>query len=428
MLRYGMICFVCCLMAAVALGETKKVVTRNPERVIIGEVTETADGYEVKTPYGVIKLQRHQVVSITDVVDPKEEYDERLGELAEDDVDGHVELARWAMKNELVDEAEVRLKHVLELEPGHPEATLLLRQIADDRQPPSQNNDPTTPPEGDDPDPTFDPAWLVSIEDVYRIRMAEIAEDEKIRVKFVDDVLDDFSKMMAGETVDGKKFDSRKFRRLKDEEQLAYILANTDRDDTSIRDRIHITKDPAFMREFAKIWDSIDRSCAATQCHGGVDAPGGLKLLESPSGSRTGDVGTRTYYTNFLILDQYRVAEGQYTGEQLLNRNRPEDSLLLQFGLEPEEASFVHPEVDGKAISVLFRSAEDRNYEDAMDWIRNSLRGPVHPFYNVDFTPPVPNSDEDEEPAPTEPAEPAPTESSGHGESGESSGHGEAED
>jgi len=398
MLRNGLICVVCFLLAAsAALADTKKVVARNPDRVIVGEVTETDDGYEVRTRFGVVQLQRHEVVSITDVVDPKQEHDERLAELADDDVDGHIELGRWAGENELTEEAMSRFRHVLEIEPDNQEAALLLRQLEADLEREADSNasgdngGPDEPPGDGAATPDFNAEWLVSMDDVYRIRMAEMREGEKIRVAFVDEVLDDFAKMMKGETdVDGEKFNAKTFDRLSREEKLQYILANVDRDDMSIRDRIHLMEDPAFMDkdQFRRIWRlQIAESCGAAQCHGGVGAPGGLKLLKLPGGA--GDLGTRTYYTNFLILDMYKAETGQLRGQRLIDRNRPENSLLLQFGLEPDEAVFTHPQVEGEAIRPAFRDTEDEKYEVTLRWITESLRGPVHPYYNVDFTPPV---------------------------------------
>ncbi|MCK4601752.1 MAG: hypothetical protein KAU28_04765, partial [Phycisphaerae bacterium] len=338
-------------------------------------VTETEDGYEVRTRMGVVKLQRHEVESITDVVDPKQEYDERLAELADDDVDGHIGLGRWASENELTDEAMARFRHVLEIEPDNQEAALLLRQLEADLEREADSNadgdngGPDQPPGDGAVTPDFNAEWLVSMDDVYRIRMAEMREGEKIRVTFVDDVLDDFADVMTGKMdIDGEKFDAKAFRGLSRDEKLQYILANVDRNDTSIRDRIHLMKDPAFMDQFERIWRlQIAESCGAAQCHGGVGAPGGLKLLKLPGGG-AGDLGTRTYYTNFLILDMYKAETGQLRGRRLIDRNRPEDSLLLQFGLEPSEAVFTHPQVEGEAIKPIFRNTEDEKYEVTLRW------------------------------------------------------------
>jgi len=266
--------------------------------------------------------------------------------------------------------------------------------------------------------PDFNPEWLVSMDDVYRIRMAEMREGEEIRVTFVDDVLDDFTKMMTGKTdIDEEKFDAKTFRRMDQDEKLQYILANVDRDDTSIRDRIHLMKDPAFMKQFERIWRlQIAESCGSPQCHGGVRGPGGLKLLKFPGGS-AGELGTRAYYTNFLILDTYKAETGQLRGQRLIDRNRPENSLLLQLGLEPDEAVFTHPQVEGEAIQPIFRNTEDEKYQVMLKWITESLRGPVHPYYNVDFTPPV-GKEPDQPPEEPQP-EPAPPEEIEHGEPAE---------
>lgn len=414
MLRYGLICVLCCLLVGShALADVKLVITRDPDREIIGEVTETPEGIEVRTSMGIVTVPRRQVVSIADYVAPEEEFSQRLAELADDDVDGHISLGRSAMDGGMLEAAQERFSHVLQLEPDNQEAILLLGQAearirrrdhADDEEPSSET---TT---GGNEDGSFDPDWLVSMEDIYRIRMAELLEDERVNVQFVDDVLDRFERSMNGrEDADGETFDLRQFRRLRPPDKLMYILANIDRDDTSIRGDIHILDDPEFMQTFMGFWRTLEPTCAAAQCHGGVSAPGGLKLLRSPSAGTADDVSRRTFYTNFMILDTYRAQSPEHNRQQLINRNRPENSLLLQFGLPTDQAVFAHAEVEGEPIRPLFANTENQLYQRMIEWITNGVRGPVHPYYNVNFTPPLPSSTQ---PPPTQPpaVEPPPAE------------------
>ena len=396
MLRYGLICVLCCLLVGShAVADVKLVITRDPDREIIGEVTETSEGIEVRTSMGVVTIPRHQVVSITDYVAPEEEFRQRLADLADDDVDAHISLGRSAMDDGMLEAAQERFRHVLQLEPDNQEAILLLgeaearimrRDRVDDEEPPE------TGPGGNE-DSSFDPDWLVSMEDIYRIRMAELREDESVNVQFMNDVLDRFERSMTGrEDADGEMFEARQFRRMRPPDKLTYILANIDRDNTSIRSDIHILDDPEFMQTFMVLWRTLEPTCAAAQCHGGVSAPGGLRLLRSPSVGTSDDVGRRTLYTNFMILDTYRAQSAEHNRQQLINRSRPENSLLLQFGLPTDQAVFAHAEVEGEPIRPLFANTENRLYQRMFEWLTDGLRGPVHPHYNVDFTPPLPSS------------------------------------
>jgi len=423
MLRYGMICLMCCLLGgSTALADVKVVVTKDPSRVLTGEVTDTSEGIEVQTSLGVIRVPRHQIVSITDYVDPEQDYSQRLEKLADDDVQGHIDLGRWAIENGLLEAGKERFEHAIALDGENREATLLLRRVEamikqrDEKQVPDEPGGKVGGNDGDAvASGTFDPKWLVSMDDVFRIRMAEIKEGERVRVEFDNDVLDRFAKAMTGrEDAQGNMFDEREFKRLGPADKLIYILDNIDRDDTDIRNDIRIVQDPEFMKVFKEtIWKlRVEPSCGAAQCHGGTSSPGGLKLL--PYAGTSDEVGTRTLYTNFLILDMYRATEGPFKGQQLINRNRPENSLLLQFGLPSNMATFVHPNVDGWAVRPLFTGLEDPRYVSTFEWITQSLYGPVHPYYNVNFTPPLPNpagedTGKQETQPPAEPESPAPS-------------------
>ncbi|MDY6913469.1 MAG: hypothetical protein SVT52_03305, partial [Planctomycetota bacterium] len=58
-------------------------------------------------------------------------------------------------------------------------------------------------------------------------------------------------------------------------------------------------------------------------------------------------------------------------------------SLLLQYGLPPEQSQFDHPE----KITPPFRDRKSQNYRRVLEWI-NSLSGPLHPDYRTTYKPP----------------------------------------
>ncbi|MEM6391653.1 MAG: hypothetical protein AAF797_02655 [Planctomycetota bacterium] len=88
----------------------------------------------------------------------------------------------------------------------------------------------------------------------------------------------------------------------------------------------------------------------------------------------------REAYTNFFILSQYT-----YNGRPMINRDRPEDSLLVQWGLPRAEARFPAPDIEN--WEPYFNSTDDRRYTELVDWIR-SLFVP-QPTYSIEYTPPT---------------------------------------
>jgi hypothetical protein len=123
------------------------------------------------------------------------------------------------------------------------------------------------------------------------------------------------------------------------------------------------------MTDFrSRIWPMLASHCAQPSCHGGPNAGGDLRVLNVQTRNE------RVDYTNFLILDSYT-----HGGRKMINRDRPEDSILLQYGLPPEQAEIRHP---SPLKQTMFRDRRQRNYRQVIEWIR-SLDGPPHPGYGV---------------------------------------------
>jgi len=162
------------------------------------------------------------------------------------------------------------------------------------------------------------------------------------------------------------------FRRWKPQRQMYYILNEVREDNWAIKDGISVRSDPKALKVFRRhVWPLLARSCASSTCHGSPKGKGKLKLYKVAGSDNLG------MYTNFVILDMFTK-----DGKQMLNRDHPERSLLLEYGLPHKEAKSRHP---GKTImSPLFRSVKDPNYRNVKAWI-NSLNGPPHPNYGVDY-------------------------------------------
>jgi len=99
----------------------------------------------------------------------------------------------------------------------------------------------------------------------------------------------------------------------------------------------------------------------------------------------------RIEMTNFFILTQTQV-----DGKPMIDRNSPEDSLLLQWGLPREDAKYAAPEVEG--WRPFFKGTDDPRFNELADWIRSLVRGNQETNYGIDYK--IPKQEPAPQPAP----------------------------
>ncbi|MCL4741014.1 MAG: hypothetical protein KJZ54_02320 [Phycisphaerales bacterium] len=145
---------------------------------------------------------------------------------------------------------------------------------------------------------------------------------------------------------------------------------------------VQVQGEPKSMRLFRDnvhgAW--LINSCATANCHGG---PYAGRLWLSANRRNAED----TIYTNFLILERFRLADGT----PLIDYDAPARSPLLQMGLPREDSLHPHPLVATGRSSrwrPVFRTADEARYRDSIAWI-NSMYRP-RPEYPIDYTPPKP--------------------------------------
>ena len=383
-------------LTTLAVGAEQKVVVLKNGRRFTGQVTKIKDGYEIKTSMGTVIIGADQVLRIEDAVSPKDEFKRRLARIDPTDIEAMYRLAAWARDNDLLIEARDLLKKILARNPDHENATLLLRlveiSLAGKRPVRPATTRPRVGPRTSRP--TIDRSKLLSQEDIYRIRLLELRETDRVSIEFRNKVLERFIESMKGVDIFARRSGERRFRRWPRVRQVMYILEQTDRSDTAIRDDILIKTDPEVMRFFrSRVWPIIQASCARPSCHGGPKGAGKFKLFDLPM---TDD---RVAYTNFYILHAWSRG-----GTRMIDRDEPSRSRLLQAGLPQSIAKpgLGHPKPLNPPV---FASPRDRNYRLIERWI-GSLRSPLlSPGYRVNYT--IPNLGK--KPTATAPAaEPAP--------------------
>jgi len=371
-LRNALLSIVCCLLFVSTCSAVKKRIKLKDGRVIVGEVVErTATALKVKLKIAVVSYPLDQVVSIKDISDPKTEYASRLLELDRKDADANVNLGQWAMDNKLYKEAIERLKAALAINANSLRAKLLLRKAKAE----SAEAGTGTHTGGSDTGTSgtgtirrrIDPKRLVKTEDIYRIRLAEIGEKGRATIRFRNRAVTKFVAKMQGKGDFAEEGFEATFRRYAPVKKATYMLRALDPGDP-LRNDILVKTDPAFMGVFrTRVWRTVRRTCAAARCHGARKGQGGLKLY-NVLGARD-----KIDYTNFLILDSFSNTTGR-----MINRDEAEKSLLLQYGLPPDEATAQHK----KKIRPAFGSRKSRSYIQTLDWIKG-LKGPRHPDYGI---------------------------------------------
>lgn len=376
-MRHIYLPFLLCLaLASFCLAEKKQIKLKNGD-TIVGEVVEqTPEGIKVKGTLATVFYPKDQIVSIEAVYDVKEDYADRLAKLKKDDFKSLVELGRWALDNKLYAPAVKHLEAAVKIKSDE-RAKLLLRQAkakldaAQVAKEPSGSGSSGT---GDgDGSSTFDLKSMISDEDIQRIRLAELGDKDRVNVELRNDVVRRFLDQVRGEGDFEKKGADAAFRQKSAAWQAKYIIEHVNADDP-LKNDIIIKTDPSSMREFRTgIWRWISNSCAVSTCHGAVKGQGGLKLWNVAGRNDNVD------YTNFLILDSFHTKKGL----QVIRRDEPEESLLLQFGLPDTQAKHRHPKDKNPAFSSLKSGVG----KQTKDWIL-SLKRPLHPEYNLKGNPP----------------------------------------
>lgn len=152
--------------------------------------------------------------------------------------------------------------------------------------------------------------------------------------------------------------------------------------------QVRVTEHPDAMRRFKDDVHAqwLMRSCATTRCHGGEEA-GRLWLLNRDTNS------DETVYTNFLILERFRLADGT----PLINYAEPASSPLLQMALPPEDSTHPHPPIvvggRERVWKPIIRSQREPAFQRAVSWIRSMYRPRTD--YPIEYTPPVPGGQRD---------------------------------
>jgi hypothetical protein len=225
--------------------------------------------------------------------------------------------------------------------------------------------------------PTSKPAMahrLLNNDEINIIRQKELTSDDtKTKVKFDNGVVKRY--LATGD------HDAKAFTALSPTDQALEILSTGN---AKLVVDVKIATDPGSLQDFrTKVYPILMNSCM--NCHVGGRA-GDFSLYPGNS--------TPAVYTNFYILQSYSatVDKVKYLA---LDRDAPDHSLVLQYGLPLKVAVPAHPPVPG--WRPRFQTSEDAAYVTIADWLKNSLKV-VKPEYGLYVAPSGPTSKPVEKP------------------------------
>ena len=99
-------------------------------------------------------------------------------------------------------------------------------------------------------------------------------------------------------------------------------------------------------------------NCATSRCHA-APGPAHWRIY---TGRR---LSSNQVYTNFLLMHEFAVGT-----ERLIDRDFPERSTLLRFGLpRADELTSDHPSNHPRDIEPAFKDTRDKKYRRILDWI-----------------------------------------------------------
>lgn len=394
----------CCAIAAAALGLAPLSIdpppdappaetAPRPDRVIIycrdgrrveGRLVRQSPKEVVVEIAGIeTAFNMNDVLRVNPVPPVGEQYEQLRSVIADDDVEQLLLLADWLRDREAYSLALKELAHILQVEPDNKDASRLKLQVESlvrlkaqalanqaDADQPARAHDPARRPDF----PVLTP------DQINLLKVYEINLNDPPRMTVDRDTIHDLIAAYEGNDLIPQ---SREGQAALERRPPAFILELMFRlKAREFYNRVRVEGEP---KAFELFRDNVQRpwllnSCASTACHGGQQA-GRLWLCNTSPNAE------KSIYTNFLILDRYRLPDGT----PLINYDEPAKSPLLQMALPREDSLYPHPLVATSSTAAwkpMIGSQDDVRFREAIEWI-NAMYRP-HPDYPVSYTPPEP--------------------------------------
>ena len=355
-------------------------------KTLEGDIIDTTQAMVVKRGNIEVRVAHADVASVR-YVSSTSTFTARANELKPDDTAGRMALALEAFHAGQYPTAGGLAEEVLAKDPNNKQAVDLLdmirRQImleGKQRVMEAATTQDTTSSIDTPLPPGALPHQYLSDAEINRIRQTELQESDaaRVRVRLENAVAKRFRDISQGSNGD--------FANLSTFQQAISIIRHGDAD---MRKDVIVLQDPGAVREFRQnIQKIVLVGCASNSCHGS-QAGGPFVLFPSPDNEAAA-------YTNFYMLSTYQkrpvvqpdsIFGGSLAGAMMIDRQAPDQSLLLTYGLPPQQAgAHAHPAIPG--FRPTFATVNDGPYRRVRSWIADSLMH-QEPVYGITYQPPV---------------------------------------
>ncbi|MBL8874842.1 MAG: hypothetical protein JNM86_03490 [Phycisphaerae bacterium] len=388
-------------------GQLETVLVLKDGTQVVGRLVSIDDEKYTMLIAGIsTRFAKENVLRVMPQPPVEERYRQMRDSIDDSDFDRRVLLAEWLRDRKRYDLALKELESILAADANHPRARELkktielqvdLDQAAAKRKAArdAEKGSEKSSPDGESADPRESelsrPFPVLSEDQINLIRVYEIDLTNPPRLLIPKELIAQLISRYGDDSLLPATAEQReKLYQTKPSQILDLVYRLKAKD---LYPLVRVMEDPAslqaFKREVHQGW--VMNGCATGRCHGGEEA--GRLMLK-----RSRPTDASTYYTNFLILDRFRLADGK----PLINYDEPEKSPLIQMAMPRNLTTRPHPVVRNQAGTdqwkPAIRSVDDRRYRATLDWIRSMYR--PRPDYGVSYTPPLPKGTLELAPAP----------------------------
>jgi hypothetical protein len=213
---------------------------------------------------------------------------------------------------------------------------------------------------------------LLTTQQVSLIRLMELGSaDNRVTGRIDAKVLEDFWQNVVTKDPQADKSKARHdaFVSTTANNFPGQVKAIRNSNDPKYMGQVTITSEPATLLAFKNsVHTYVLQNCATSECHGGDKGLGGNFRLINPATS------TEQQYTNFYIMSSYANADGK-----MIDRDAPEKSLFLQYGLPYASASIKHPKMEERKLT----GPNDPKLRPMFEWVK-ALTFPK-PNYGINY-------------------------------------------
>ncbi|MEM1184845.1 MAG: hypothetical protein AAGI53_07550 [Planctomycetota bacterium] len=375
-----------------APDEEAKVTIRGGRSVVGLVIAKTDEGVRLRVDGRELFVPQQDIVFVEDLPPIEERYRAQLAKIGPADTELRLVLAEWLRDREryalALNEAEAVLSTDSANQRARRLAGWLRAQLVLENRTRARNRNPA---EGSEPNAPKAPArsskedpgvTLLTPDQVNLIRVYEIDLGDPPKMVIPRSTIEQFFVDYADHPLVPRDEDARRaIIASRPARQLDLMFRAQARE---LYADVKVMDDPTTLETFRQRihgrW--LVRACASNGCHGGAEA-GRLRFATDRPNK------TETVYTNFLILERFRLRNG----EPLIDHLEAESSAFLRAGLRAEDAtliagdpdSWTHPEIpptrSRRGWRPIFRGPDDDRYAKTVAWIRSLYRPrPEHPI------------------------------------------------